>query len=208
MRNIEQIKADFEHTSYDHRIDFIDSYDFNDNFIEYYKSFIASASNIKDPLYLSELIDLARWLNLFEPILYKRYFAYLFQKRHYLVKLASLDYLLDAKQFYADPTSERKICRFLETRVQRILRNQAYLNLLALNTANNNDYLKRLKKSLNETSDWRSVYRVTNTIASVSKLAQYRDQLYTFIKNLNEMKGFGKGVNQKLNHLKTTLSKP
>lgn len=206
MKSLEEIKADFEHVSYDHRIDFIDSYDFNDDFIEYYRSFIIAASDIKYPLYLSELIDLARWLRIFEPKLYERYFMYLFQKRHYLVKLASLDYLLDARQFYTDAESEKKISQLLKTKLPRLVRNQAYLNLLALNSSNSRHYFEQLRKSLIATTDWRSIVRVLNMVASVPALTPYRLQLYNLVKDINDTKSFGEGVDQKLDQLKIALT--
>lgn len=203
MKTLDEIKRDFEHRSYLHRGDFIDEYDFNDPFHEYYRTFIIKAAKVKNHLYLSDLIDLARFLSFFDDVLFKRYSRYLFARNHYLVKLSCLDYLLDSPQFYKDKESERKLVRLVESKSVKsapaILKTEIYLNLLALGRKASARHLEELKQTLSEAEDWRTIYRILNRMNGIEQLRTYRSEMVEHIRGLHEQKDFGPGVTRKLN---------
>jgi|GEM_PF-4823844 len=197
---LEDIRKNFEHRDYAHRVDFIDAYDFRDEHGAYYKTFIINATDVRDPLYLSELIDLAAWLSIFDIVLYQRYFDYLFDKRHYLVKLAALDYLIDCPAFYKDRKGEGRLVQFVKETRQPVVRNQAYLNLICLRPGS--IYLNQLKASLEKTTDWRSIYRTINVIQNTRELTWCKKEMMSFLATLHDEKQFGAGVSEILNKTK------
>src|SRR3954470_21418701 len=87
-----EIKQLFQNKSYLVRGEFINEYDFDDDYYEYYRQFILNAKGVRDHLYLSDLIDLSGWLGIYDEPLQARWFSYLFKPNHYVVKLAVLDY--------------------------------------------------------------------------------------------------------------------
>ena len=201
MLSLEEIKKGFENRDYLERMDFIDEYDFDDDYLGYYKSFIIENDKITNPLYLSDLIDLSAYLGLFNKILYQRYRSYLFEKRHTVVKLATLDYMINCPHFYTDKSIEHKLNKYVESKIFRILKNQVYINLMSYSTLNRRSYLKKLKESLTTTSDWKSIYRTLVKIDSIPILKMYKIELFDHIKKLNEQQNYGDGVKKLLTSL-------
>lgn len=197
--NFEEVKSNFENRSYEHRVDFINDYHFNDEFILYYKNFIIKNTKIKDRFYLSELIDLSRYLGFFDYVFYERFSSYVFEKRHFLIKLSSLDYMIDCKYFYEDKKIEGRLNNILERNIRKILRVQILINLLCLNPRS--DLLNALKLLISEIEDWRIVYRVLNQFSGIDKLKSFRSEVFELIKDINEGNKFGNGVSNKLDEL-------
>ncbi len=164
MKSLEEIKKKFEHKEINYRSDFINDYDFDDEHIEYYKSFILDTKDIKNHLYLSDLIDLAGWLGIYDRELYLRYVDYLLTKQHYVVKLAVLDYLMRSDVYYDDIDIEKILFNFIQKNKIEILGIQAMLNLILLNSKNKKTYIDMLIYSLLNTKDWKVLYRVINKL--------------------------------------------
>ncbi|HEY3402435.1 MAG TPA: hypothetical protein VGK59_03550 [Ohtaekwangia sp.] len=198
MKTLEEIKFHFENRSFFERMQFIDDYDFDDPFIEYYKDFIHKAVDVKHHLYLSDLIDLARQLKIFDHDLYKRYFGYLFQKRHGIVKLSCLDYMIACPFFYQDEHAEKRLKKLLNNSLRAIIQNQVYLALIALGTRNTEFYYKKFCESLASTKDWRSLHRVLNKVSTAKKLKPYNSRVHEYLKNLSDQQDLGPGISERL----------
>lgn len=198
MKNLEEIRAMFEHKKYDVRSDFIDEYDFNDKYLEYYRNFIIDNVEVVDNLYLSDLIDLAGWLNIYDIQLRERWFSFLFKKKHYIVKLSVLDYFKFCPKKLLPPLYEFELNNLLKDRTLAIIRNQIYFNLICLNSKKNETYIKGLKKSLDRTNDWRSIYRTLKNIKELKVKKSYKLALCDYIKVLVSKNDFGDGVEQLL----------
>ena len=164
MKSLEEIKKHFEHKDINHRSDFINDYDFDDKYIEYYKSFILNAKDVKNHLYLSDLIDLAGWLGIYDKELYLRYIDYLLNKQHYIIKLAVLDYLMRSDVFYDDINIEEILSDFIKKNKVKILKIQALLNLILLSKDKKNNYTNELLHSLSKMRDWKILYRIINRL--------------------------------------------
>ncbi len=160
MKTLEEVKSLFEHKSYAVRGDFINEYDFKDDHFEYYRQFIFTATNVRNYLYLSDLIDLAGSLNIYDKELRDRYYAYLFTKQHSIVKLAVLDYFKYCSKELLPGTYEQDLVLLSRKRAFEILRNQVQCNLVLINTEKKELYLSQLLEMLTRTSDWRSFYRI------------------------------------------------
>lgn len=197
MKDLNQIKFHFEHPSFAHRVDFIDEYDFQDNYFDYYLAFLKDMRDVKDHLYLSELIDLAAYLDIYDEELYERYVNYLHVKQHYIVKLAVLDYLMDCEIFYNKKDSEQRMLQALDKSHFFIVKNQILTNLVALSNSNEK-YIQLLVDSLDKTKDWRSIYRVISKFINHSKLSKSKILILNKCKNLHKKKNFGEGVDELL----------
>jgi hypothetical protein len=92
--DFQTIRKKFEAKAYFARMDFIDNYDFKDDYHEYYRKFIFDAiPKVRDGLYLSDLIELANHLDFFDTDMSVRIQNLLFQKQELVVKICVIDYL-------------------------------------------------------------------------------------------------------------------
>lgn len=163
---LEEVKNKLEDKNIFQRIDFIDQYDFNDSYKEYYIDFLLSNKIEKNYLYLSRLIDLAAFLKIKnEGILFK-YMKYLIQPNHYIVKLSVLDFLIDSDSLYEEYSEKLMEMKLLLTRKResKIVKNQILFNLLLIDRTNDNSYYESILHSLKETSDHRSLIRTINNL--------------------------------------------
>ncbi len=195
MRSLDEIKASFQHKNYGLRSDFIEEYDFQDNYRDYYHDFILKQDQIKNPIYLSDLIDLAAALEFQDETLIKRYRMYLLNRQHYIVKLAVLDYFFeipDIMKVYSK--YEEELNKLLKGKLFAVLRNQILINLIKIASDQNRDYyLTLLYNSLKQMHDWRSIYR-TLLFCSYDELKKEKDNVFRLIQKLHEEKDFGQGV--------------
>lgn len=190
MRKLEEIKLLFEHKNYAVRSDFIDEYNFKDKYLEYYRQFILNAKNVKDHMYLSDLIDLSGWLNIYDKELRDRWFSYLFANQHYLVKLAVLDYFKYSKAEFIGSSYEKKLSQLLGKKMFLILRSQILFNLICLNTKKCDLYIEALKKVLTNTVDWKIVHRTLTNIKGVKIRKKSRLKICSHIKSLAQKRTF------------------
>ncbi|WP_157963102.1 hypothetical protein [Chitinophaga deserti] len=168
MYELQNVKAQFEHKSYAVRSDFIDEYDFNDDHHQYYRDFILNKSqHIKDHIYLSDLIDLSGWLNIYEVELQLRWFQLLNEKVHYVIKLAVLDYFKYCDKDVVFDGYGEQLWMLLKKRQLPIVKNQILYNLLLLDSIYAEAAVVDLIASLNSTNDWRSFYRVLSNLEDV-----------------------------------------
>ena len=206
MKTLKEIKNHFEHKDYFYRVEFIEEYDFHDDYRDYYEDFLLRETKIRDAIYLSELIDLAAWLKIFHTDLYSRYVKYLFEKRPTIVKLAVLDYLIDCPLFYNDDSIEEILVDFFKTTKLLIVKKQTLLCLLALKTDNSKFYYESLKSIILKTEDWRGVYRLLNNIKRKKQFKPYQEDLLVYIQKQHNKKQFGEGVERLLEELKPARS--
>jgi len=194
MKTLEEVKSLFEHKSYDVRSDFINEYDFKDDHFEYYRQFIMAATNVRDHLYLSDLMDLAGSLNIYDKELRDRYYSYLFTRQHSIVKLAALDYFKYCSKELLPITYEQDLVSLLRRRASDILKNQTQCNLVLINTKKKEEYLLQLLETLTRTNDWRSIYRVLMNLKYCEFDSKDKLNIYNHIAELARKKDFGKGV--------------
>lgn len=198
LKTLEDVKALFENRSYAVRSEFINDYDFNDEYFDYYKSFILDANNIKDIFYLSDLIDLSGWLKIYDLTLQNRWLNCLLKPSHYLVKLAVLDYFKFCNKEVASPSYETSLKQLLKRNSSTIVKNQILFNLLIFNLHESELYKDALKLSLSKTKDWRSIYRTLSDLKEIEINHNYRIELLELIKQLHRKNNFGEGVERLL----------
>ena len=194
MKTLEEVKSLFEHKSYAIRSDFINEYDFKDGHFEYYRQFIIKATQVRNHLYLSDLIDLAGWLNIYDKELRDRYYAYLFTKQHSIVKLAVLDYFKYCSKELLPATYEQDLILLSQKRTSEILRNQVQCNLVFINTEKKELYLSQLLNMLTHTSDWRSFYRVLMNVKDCEFDNKDKVIIYDHINELAGKRDLREGV--------------
>lgn len=206
MKTLEEIKVLFENKSYDVRGDFINEYDFKDEYLDYYRQFIINAKDIKDRFYLSDLIDLAGSLNLYEKELRDRYYSYLFEKRHYLIKLAVLDYFKYCKKDLLSNSYEKDLNLILSRTTLNVLKCQIIFNLICINSEKKEFYIERLKQSLTNSNDWRASYRILMNIQYVKIEKTDKLIIYNHIADLAGKRDLGEGTEILLKELSTIIS--
>jgi hypothetical protein len=167
MKTLEEVKTLFEHKSFLVRSDFINEYDFNDDYFEYYRNFIIEARDVKDHMYLSDLMDLAGFLDIYDEELRMRYYKCLFSKQHYLVKLAVLDYFKHCKKELLPVSYEADLTLFVKKRAYPILKAQTLFNLICFGSTEVRVYLNQLNELLAKCDDWRAFYRIIMNIRHV-----------------------------------------
>jgi hypothetical protein len=191
-----EIKEKFENKNYLIRHKFIEEYNFKDDFLDYYKQFIKQNINqIKDKVYLSDLIDFSSYLELFEDDIFDKIVTLLFEKRHLVVKLSAVLYLEDA---FDEGKKEQVLEVFdnlLKTRIPRFLRNQILISLLQLDISNKIEIRELLSQSLIKTNNVNSIYRILNLINDFNISNSERKTIIHEIAKLHKKKDFGKGVN-------------
>ena len=194
MKDLEEIKYYFENKSYLVRGEFINEYDFNDPYKEYYKNFIIHLEDIKDHLYLSDLIDLSSWMEFYEIEIRRKWFEYLEKPSHFIVRLAVLDYFKHCSKKLLFRNYEQVLLTLLNQRLSSVVRNQILVNLIVLRSRNQNMYMDQLFSSLARTNDWRSIYRTINNFNEVDALKELKDKAIAYIVELHEQKDYGEGV--------------
>lgn len=174
MKSLNEIKLLFENKSYLIRSEFINEYDFDDDYYEYYRKHILGAKRIYNHLYLSDLIDLSGWLDIYDKKLQARWFSFLFSHKHYVVKLAVLDYFKFCKKKKLGKLYEKKLKDLLENRLLQIVRVQVLFNLICLNTKDSGNYVNEMTSFLSHSSDWRVYYRILNNLKEIEINAKYK----------------------------------
>ncbi|MBL7813767.1 MAG: hypothetical protein JNL70_02090 [Saprospiraceae bacterium] len=206
MRNLslEEVKKYFEHKNYFIRGDFIDEYDFEDDYIDYYKNFIFSFNyNKKSFNYVSDIIDLAAYFELFDEDLYIKYKGMLSGSFHFVIKLSIINYIEHRFSVVSDFSLEAFFLQMLNRKNHVLVKNQILVSLFFL--TKKEQYFNLLLLSLNKTDDWRSIYRTLNHFVHYPIEKEPLRILLDNIRNKHSEKNFGKGVTDLLLQLEHTL---
>lgn len=159
---VEEIKLFFEHKSIQKRIDFMEEYDFDDDYLSYYQGFLIENKEESDIDYLVCLIELAEDLEIYNEFLLEKYAGYLKSKKSIYLKLTILDYFID---FPLEEKQKIGLEEPLKSQLKTqniILKNQIFLNLIALKTIDCSKYKMQFFQSLLQTDDYKSLIRVVN----------------------------------------------
>jgi len=195
------IKKEFEHKDYDQRDNFISNYNFKDNYLNYYHHFIINNDKIKNPIYLSTLINLATYLKFYDHTLYTRFFAYLFSTHDMLVKDAVFDYLKKSDKFFKDKGSEERLLNFIHFYAPRLRKLRDVLGLMAYQLLIE---LKVFEKKYEEADMYFHLYcnLIENTKEPITLirarqeahrellLLKYKQRIYYLVKKVNVKKEF------------------
>ena len=177
MENTEIIKK-FEKLSLSEKIDFLEDYDIANDFKNrcYFINFIKNVVDNKDYWFLSLVVDLASDLQINDDDLFKKYFDYLFDSVHYLLKLSVLDFQLETYHLYYPRKKSLfiKLEELLNKKNERlIIKNQILLNLMLYRKENRLRYQIILIENLKRTSDYRSHLRVYNTFMTYDSFVAF-----------------------------------
>lgn len=194
MKTLEEVKTLFENRSFLVRSDFINEYDFKDDYFEYYHNVIVRAKDVKDRMYLSDLIDLAGYLNIYDEELRSRYYEYLFAKQHFLVKLAVLDYFKHCKKELLPVSYEGDLNLIVRKRAHLILKAQALFNLICLGSAEAEFYLNQLYALFEKCDDWRVFYRILMNMRYVTIDSRIKASILGKIVLISKERELGEGV--------------
>jgi hypothetical protein len=184
MKSLKEIKHLFENKSFLIRGEFINDYDFDDDYYEYYRKFILNVKGIYNHLYLSDLIDLSGWLGIYDKVLQVRWFSYLFESKHYIIKLAVLDYFKYCEKKKIGKLYEKKLKILLGNRLLQIVRAQVLFNLICLDSKESGSYIKELISLLSHVNDWRIYYRILNNLKEVEINDKYKKAICSQFANI------------------------
>lgn len=206
MENTEIIKK-FEKLSLSEKIDFLEDYDIANDFKNrhYFINFIKNVVDNKDYWFLSLVVDLASDLQINDDDLFKKYFDYLFDSVHYLLKLSVLDFQLETYHLHYPRKKSLfiKLEELLNKKNERlIIKNQILLNLMLYRKENRLRYQMILIENLKRTSDYRSHLRVYNTFMTYDSFDFITYDYVTKIISVSEKWSFGKSVSDKIIEIK------
>lgn len=197
---LSEIKLLLNNKKYIIRSEFMREYDFEDEYLDYYRKFILENINSTNCMFLTDLIYLASKINFNTPELQNTFKNLLLNDSRFLVKLAVLDYWVELETKYLPKHYEETLLKLLKKRNYKIVTNQIYFNLFILNNSSINIYFENLIECLKNTNDWKSIYRILFNFKYVSSshFLNYKAQIIKLIKRLHQEKKFGKGVDEML----------
>lgn len=203
---VEEIKLFFEHKPIQKRIDFIEEYDFNDDYLSYYQEFLIENKEESDIDYLVCLIELAEDLEIYNEFLLEKYIGYLKSKKSIYLKLTILDYFID---FPLEEKQKIGLEEPLKSQLKTqniILKNQIFLNLIALKTIDCSKYKMQFFQSLLQTDDYKSLIRVVNNFLNHAVFFDVftRKEIFELIKNLKAKK-LGKALESSVLELEKVI---
>lgn len=203
---LEEIKFFFEHKSVQKRIDFMEEYDFDDDYLSYYQEFIVENKEESDIDYLVCLIELAEDLGIYNEVLLEKYIGYLKSKKSIYLKLTILDYFID---FPLEEKQKIGLEEPLKSQLKTqniILKNQVFLNLIALKTMDCQKYKAQFLQSLIQTDDYKSLVRVVNNLLNHAVFFDVftSEEIFELIKNLKAKK-LGKALESSVLELETII---
>jgi hypothetical protein len=199
MKNlsIEEIKEKFEHRDYFIREEFINQYHFKDTYYDYYRGFIINFNyKSRNHNYVSDIIDLANDLSIYDITLYYQYLVYLKEKFHVVVKLSILYYVIDRNDLIPDNGLEEKLTAILDERIHIILKNQLLCSLYKL--TGKDHYFNLLIESLTKTHDSRSFIRILSNNENIPNDIEKKQILVNKIRLIHEKENLGKGITELL----------
>ncbi|AXP80304.1 hypothetical protein CJ739_1213 [Mariniflexile rhizosphaerae] len=199
----------FEKLSMDDKIDFIEDYDIVNDLSNrpYFIKFIKNNSNSKDYWFSSILIELASEIRVDDLELFNTYFKFLFESKHYFIKLSVLDFQIETYDIYYDKfkNTYHKLEEILDKKNERlIVKNQILLNLMIYSKEKRLKYLYQLLDNLKRTSDYRSHLRVYNTFINYNYYNFITPDFLEQLFSISEKKRLGKSVSEKIRELKSS----
>ena len=197
MMSFNEIKKFFEHKSYLVRSEFINDYDFEDDYLTYYYNFIVRSTTIKNHLYLSDLIDLSGWLGFYDKNLQRRWMQLLVCPNHFVVRLAVLDYFKHCSIEQLPSNYERRLAELLDVRLQKIVRMQILFNLIYQGKRNRDIYLLKIRKLFKSCTDSRIYMRMLNNLRHLPVESKDRAILCEILKQSS----LGKRLPQEVLHI-------
>ena len=202
----EYIKSQFEHKDFYYRSIFIEEYHFEDTYLEYYKNFILNyTTKTKKLVYLSDLIDLANYLSIYDITLIERYKQFLLNPHSVIVKLSCINYLLGA---YEEGKINEIVDIFrlaLKSTNSEVLKSDILISILSI-SFNQNEFDK-LIFLLSEAKDWRTPTRMLRTLAGFDINIEIvrKQQLVNVMLEANAKKNYGAGFREAFNELPLDL---
>ncbi len=198
---LSDIKKRFEHKSYSERMDFLNEYNFKDSYREYYWEVVSkNLITVKDPHYLSELIDFCGRMNFEDDEIYSAILR-LINSGEFIVQLSVFDYLKRVKKFYNDEQSEGKVLMFLKNYLLKFKEREKFIPFMSYQVLTELkvyqkdllkakeyflEYLHLLKESDNSAMIWRAY----NDALSEPNLYPFRELIIETAFRLNEKLGF------------------
>ncbi|MBL7815338.1 MAG: hypothetical protein JNL70_10015 [Saprospiraceae bacterium] len=205
MKNLslQEVKKLFENKDYFIRGNFINEYDFNDDYIDYYKNFILNFNyNKRNFNYVSNIIDLASYFKIFDDNLCLKFKKMLNENYHLVIKLSIIVYLENRCLAINDPSLENLFLQILNKKIDIVLKNQILISLFIV--TKNEKYFNLLLASLDRTDDWRSVYRTLDYFINYPIEKELLRVLVDNVKKKHREKNFGEGVTKLLSQLEQT----
>ncbi len=205
---LEEIKFFFEHKSVQKRIDFIGEYDFDDDYLSYYQEFLIENKEDSDIDYLVCLIELAEDLEIYDEVLLEKYAGYLKSKKSIYLKLTILDYFINFPSVEKQKIGlEEPLKSQLKTQ-NIILKNQVFLNLIALKTIDCPKYKTQFFQNLLQTDDYKSLVRIVNNFLNYAVFFDVftSKEIFGLIENLKAKK-LGKALESSILELEKVIFK-
>lgn len=199
-----EIKKKFEHKSYFERSRFIEEYHFQDDFQDYYRSFILNnLFKIKTPGYLTDLIWLAADLEFYDEEFYDQIKKLLESSDVYLIQLIALDYIRDRNLLFYDINllpflkHHLKVTKFESLKCQILVTILILRKQLALSNKDVLNYWGELMYKIAVAKKWYYIQRTINFFDNESSyfehLKEYQDTLMALVLAKCHKK-MGKGI--------------
>jgi hypothetical protein len=196
---LKAVKIKFENRNFWVRSEFIDNYDFNDAYLSYYKSFIKTNllkfGKHRD-LYVSDLVDLSSYLELFDDDIFTEMSDLLSQKRGLIVKSSVILYMEDRYENFPDIKIIEIFDNILKNKNARLLKNQVLLSFIKCCPLRKDELLKQLILSIKKTKDWRSVHKILFNLNMYIVDENHREMVVDTIRKSAKKNDFGEGVQQ------------
>jgi hypothetical protein len=205
----EYIKSQFENKCFFYRSEFIKGYHFKDTYFEYYKNFILNYTiRTRDDLYLSNLIDLATDLSIYDTVLIDRYISMLLCPNSILVKLSCVNYLLEGYYLGKVANLEEILRLSLKATKSEILKSEILVYIFGLFSCQD-DFLN-LTLLLSRANNHHTATRMLNTLGSddiyIANInIEKKRHLINILLNANTQKNYGSGFREAFNELPLSL---
>lgn len=205
--SFQYIKSQFEHKDFFYRSKFIEEYDFEDAYLEYYKGFLLNyTKRTKNDIYLSDLINLACDLSIYEAVLIDRYTSILLSPNSALVKLSCVNYLLEAYYIGKMNNIEQVLKSALKSTKSEILKSELLVYLISISFSE--DDFSNLKALLLKVNDWRTPIRLLRTLPNINISTEQKRCLIEILLETNAKKDYGSGFWKAFHDLPITLRLP
>ncbi|WP_448520639.1 hypothetical protein [Rhodoflexus sp.] len=186
MNDLNFIKAQLENPSLKRRRDFMETYDFPEQYSYFYHHYIRQnlQQAHKDNWYLIALIELAEDIGFFAadipPILWRLYEQ---RRAATYLKLTILDYFLAYPIAPGEVAAwEKRYLKYLKNAQNPLIRCQLLVNLLNIG-CRKNEYCVQLTEELQHTTDYHVIIRVVNALSKISLPSGY---YHRFIKTIKQ----------------------
>lgn len=151
------------------------------------------------------LIDLSTSQELVSEELLKTYMLGLLDGKNLYVKLSILDYISTTGELY-ESVDLSVVKGLTDVKTERfIIRNQALLTLMKLDSEKSQEYLLQLKKNLKKTDDYRAHIRFYNTLLVDSLYEQMTEEDINYFLNISQSKSLGRALDRQIEEFKSIV---